>query len=134
VVDSASNRNEYQESSWGESKGWPARKADVTAICEPIVYKTWEPRRLTDLWAFTAFYRNSFKLLGGHDVGQVIRSLFLISYPPYQSWVICQFCGKRRISSFFSYPKLITISPCFLLNCHARLRSAIALSRQHIST
>jgi hypothetical protein len=34
--DSASNRNEYQESSGG--KGLPARKADnLTAICEPIV-------------------------------------------------------------------------------------------------
>jgi hypothetical protein len=31
-----SNRNEYQESSWGI--GRPARKADnLTAICEPIV-------------------------------------------------------------------------------------------------
>jgi hypothetical protein len=36
-VDSASNRNEYQESSWGKG-GRPARKADnLTAICEPIV-------------------------------------------------------------------------------------------------
>jgi hypothetical protein len=35
-VDSASNRKEYQESSWG--KGRPARKADnITAICELIV-------------------------------------------------------------------------------------------------
>jgi hypothetical protein len=39
-VDSASNRNEYQESSWG--KGQPARRSDnlsdnLTAICEPIV-------------------------------------------------------------------------------------------------
>jgi hypothetical protein len=35
--DSASNRNEYQEPSWG-GKGRPARKADnLTAICEPIV-------------------------------------------------------------------------------------------------
>jgi hypothetical protein len=25
-------------------KGWPARKPDnVTAICEPILYKIWEP-------------------------------------------------------------------------------------------
>jgi hypothetical protein len=32
-VDSASNRNEYQESSWGRR----ARKVDnLTAICEPI--------------------------------------------------------------------------------------------------
>jgi hypothetical protein len=31
-VDSATNRNEYQKSSW------PAREADnLTAICEPIV-------------------------------------------------------------------------------------------------
>jgi hypothetical protein len=37
-VDSASNRNEYQESSW-RGKGRPARKADnLTAICESIVY------------------------------------------------------------------------------------------------
>jgi hypothetical protein len=35
----------------------PAREADnLTAICEPIVYKMWEPRRLTNLWAFTASY------------------------------------------------------------------------------
>jgi hypothetical protein len=35
-VDSASNRNEYRESSPG-CKGWPARKADnLTAICEPM--------------------------------------------------------------------------------------------------
>jgi hypothetical protein len=38
-VDSASNRNEYQESSWGGGvKGRPACRADnLTAICEPIV-------------------------------------------------------------------------------------------------
>jgi hypothetical protein len=29
-------------------KGQPARKADnLTTICEPIVYKMWEPRRVT---------------------------------------------------------------------------------------
>jgi hypothetical protein len=37
-------------------KGRPARKADLTTICEPSVYKMWEPRRLTTLWAFTACY------------------------------------------------------------------------------
>jgi hypothetical protein len=38
-------------------KGRLARKADnLTAICEPIVYKMWEPRRLTNLWASTAFF------------------------------------------------------------------------------
>jgi hypothetical protein len=36
-VDSASNKNEYQESSWG-GKGRPVRMADnLTDICEPIV-------------------------------------------------------------------------------------------------
>jgi hypothetical protein len=38
VADSASNRNEYQESSWGIKGGQPARKSDnLTVICEPIV-------------------------------------------------------------------------------------------------
>jgi hypothetical protein len=44
-------------------KGRPARKADnLTAICEPIVYKMWEPQHLTTLWASTARYRDSFTL------------------------------------------------------------------------
>jgi hypothetical protein len=45
-------------------KGRPVRKADnLTAIYEPIVCKMWEPRRLTNLWAFTACYRDSFAFL-----------------------------------------------------------------------
>jgi hypothetical protein len=45
-------------------KGRPARKADIlTAICEPIVYKMCEPRRLTTLWASTACYRASLTFL-----------------------------------------------------------------------
>jgi hypothetical protein len=40
------------------------RKADnLTAICEPTVYKMWEPRRSTNLWASTACYRDSFTFL-----------------------------------------------------------------------
>jgi hypothetical protein len=39
-------------------KGRPAHKADnLTAICEPIVQKMWEPQHLTTLWASTACYR-----------------------------------------------------------------------------
>jgi hypothetical protein len=41
------------------SKGRPARKADLTAICEPTVWKMWELRPLTTLWAFTACYRDT---------------------------------------------------------------------------
>jgi hypothetical protein len=32
----------------------------LTAICEPIVWKMWEPQRLTTLWASTACYKDSF--------------------------------------------------------------------------
>jgi hypothetical protein len=39
----------------------PAHKADtLTAICEPTVYKMWEPWRLTTLWASTTCYMDSF--------------------------------------------------------------------------
>jgi hypothetical protein len=34
----------------------PARKADLSAICEPVIKKVWEPRRFTTLWASTACY------------------------------------------------------------------------------
>jgi hypothetical protein len=32
----------------------------LTAIFEPIVWKMWEPRRLTTLWASTTCYRENF--------------------------------------------------------------------------
>jgi hypothetical protein len=45
-------------------RGRPAHKADnFSAICEPIVYRMWEPRRLTTLCASTVCYRDSFTLL-----------------------------------------------------------------------
>jgi hypothetical protein len=41
--------------------GRSGHKADsLTAICEPIVQKKWEPRRLTTLWASVACYKDSF--------------------------------------------------------------------------
>jgi hypothetical protein len=65
-VNSASNRNEYQESSWG--KGWPVHKADnLTTIFELIVYKMWEPRHLTTLWASMACYRDSLTFFYPED-------------------------------------------------------------------
>jgi hypothetical protein len=43
-----------------EGKGRQTRNADnLTAICEPIVQKMWEPRRVTTLWASTACYRDN---------------------------------------------------------------------------
>jgi hypothetical protein len=44
-------------------KGLPVRKADLTAICEPIVQKMWEPRRLTTLWTSMVCNRDSFTFL-----------------------------------------------------------------------
>jgi hypothetical protein len=42
-------------------KGRPSLKADnLTAIYEPLVYKMWEPRRFTNLWSSTDYYRDSF--------------------------------------------------------------------------
>jgi hypothetical protein len=47
--------------SWGVKGSLPLHKADnLTAVCDPIFSKMWEPRRLTTLWAFTACYRHSF--------------------------------------------------------------------------
>jgi hypothetical protein len=44
-------------------EGRPARKADnLTAICEPTVYKLSDPQHLTTLWVSTARYRESFIL------------------------------------------------------------------------
>jgi hypothetical protein len=42
-------------------KGGPGPKADnLIFICEPTVYKMWEPRRLTILWTSMVCYRDSF--------------------------------------------------------------------------
>jgi hypothetical protein len=48
-------------------EGRLARKADnLTAICESIVYKMWEPQHLAALWVSTARYRDTFTLPRGH--------------------------------------------------------------------
>jgi hypothetical protein len=56
---------------WG--KGRPVRKADLTAICEPIFYKKWKFRRLTTLWASMAYYRDSFNFF------TILWDVFVIS-------------------------------------------------------
>jgi hypothetical protein len=42
---------------------------NIIAICEPIVYKMWEPRRLTALWASKACYRATFTFTFSHMEG-----------------------------------------------------------------
>jgi hypothetical protein len=44
------------------SRARPVRKSDVTAICEPIVYKMWDHQQLKTLQAFTAYYKDSVAL------------------------------------------------------------------------
>jgi hypothetical protein len=35
------------------------RSDNLTAICEPIVWRKWQPQRLTTPWASTACYRDT---------------------------------------------------------------------------
>jgi hypothetical protein len=50
---------EISTSNLSGGKGRPARKADHTAICEPIVEKMWDPRGLKTLWASTASFTSN---------------------------------------------------------------------------
>jgi hypothetical protein len=61
ALGSAQPLTEMSTRNLSKGKERPLLKADnLTAVCEPIVYKMWEPRRLTTLWAFTACYTDSF--------------------------------------------------------------------------
>jgi hypothetical protein len=52
-------------------------KADnLTAICEPIVQKMWEPRSLTTLWASTACYTDRFTFLP--FIVRIIRNMNIV--------------------------------------------------------
>jgi hypothetical protein len=44
------------------------READITAICEPILYAMWDRQHLKTLRATTASYRDSFAFLYADDV------------------------------------------------------------------
>jgi hypothetical protein len=51
----------------------PVHKADdLTAICEPVVWRMWEPRPLTLLRASMACYRDSFTFLPFTSVQEAI--------------------------------------------------------------
>jgi hypothetical protein len=69
----------------------PARKADnFTVICGPIVWKMWEPRRLTTLWPSMASYRDSFTLL-----------YFTFSFNPKCEHIFLYTeCPRRNVSDF----------------------------------
>jgi hypothetical protein len=82
-VDSASNRNEYQKSSWGVKRG---RCVMLTTLPPTVRPKMLEPRLLTTLWAFTACYRDGFTFfyknnwVCGRSVGPTANSFKCTSY------------------------------------------------------
>jgi hypothetical protein len=63
VVDLASNRNEYSESSLGGKARLAPKVDNLTAICDPIVHEMWDPRRHATVWASTDCYGYSIALV-----------------------------------------------------------------------
>jgi hypothetical protein len=65
-------------------KGQLVRGADsLTTICELIVYKIWEPQRLTTRWAFMACYRDSFIFYFYNTQIKKLKGSFMLSAPHY---------------------------------------------------
>jgi hypothetical protein len=80
-------------------KGWPALKADnLTAICEPSVYKVWEPRRLTNVWAATICYRDSFTFLS-FNMKYLNNSIAKVVFSTADEVRLCMSAKHRQISS-----------------------------------
>jgi hypothetical protein len=65
-VDLNSNRNEYQESFWGGTGSRRLRLTTWPPSESRLSIKMWEPRRLTNLWASTACYRDSMARKADH--------------------------------------------------------------------
>jgi hypothetical protein len=73
ALESTQPLTEMSTRNFSGRKRRPAREADnLTAICEPIVKKIWEPRRFTTLWAFMACYRDSFSFTFNLTIGYLL--------------------------------------------------------------
>jgi hypothetical protein len=100
--------------------GWPARKADLTAICEPTVYNMWRPLLLTTLWASTACYRTRFTYTFKRHFS-VVSFKILYSFerngPPSSRFQTLLECETNK--EFW----LPLIKPTFLLTCFQSSRS-----------
>jgi hypothetical protein len=75
AVGSTQHLTEMSTRNLAGDKGRPPRKADdLTAIFEPIVYKMWEPRRLTTLWASAACCRDLFTFIKYNSMDPHLRT------------------------------------------------------------
>jgi hypothetical protein len=88
-------------------KGRPARKdKNLSAICQAILYKMWEPRRLTNLWASTACQRDSL-IFKTRSSGK-FACFPLIRHGQHR---------KRHLQQFF-----VTTGKCLSSHCLATIR------------
>jgi hypothetical protein len=98
-------------------KGRPERKADLIVISERIVYKMWEPRRLTTLGASTDCYgdnlsHRTIKLMRGKNIDNIVSvlnlslHLTLIVMQP----VMPEMCQETCVQ----LPEVSTISSAFV--------------------
>jgi hypothetical protein len=90
------------------SKGLPARKTyHLTAICEPIAQKMWEPRHLTNLWASTAIYRNSFTFF------MYVYKLDFLQYANEENKFVSKLVSFVTFSTVFLRGYDVPVALCF---------------------
>jgi hypothetical protein len=77
--------------------GKGGRCADnLNAIYEPTVWKMWEPRRLTTLWASTARYRDSFTFFLFRPFrSSAVRRWLPTAEARVRVWPVCGVCGGQ---------------------------------------
>jgi hypothetical protein len=101
-------------------KEQPALKADNnTVICEPIVLKVWEPRRLTTLWASTTCYRNSFTfLIRIFSICTHIQTAFSAAFCAFLIWPLLFHVLPKLHDMFRSHKNHHQVCMLLHVNCN----------------